>query len=97
MSENFDARLRSAAVAGWWAWLIAAGVLLLQWILYLVIVPAQPDWVLALWGPGSTWQEVRSVWFIGIVGFKALLGIVAFVLVWLTLWSRRLRIASAKA
>jgi hypothetical protein len=91
MSDNFETRLRSAATAGWWTWLIAAGVFLLQWIAYLLVVSAQPDWLLTLWGPGSTWPEVRHAWFIGLAGFKVLLAMAAFVLVWLTLWARRLR------
>ncbi len=97
MSDNFETRLRSAATAGWWTWLIAAGVLLIQWIAFLIVVPAQPDLLLTLWGPGSTWQEVRNVWFIGIVEFKVVLTIMAFVLVWLTLWARHLRVGPPSA
>lgn len=91
MSEHFDRRLHCAAAAGWWTLLIAVGVFLIQWALYLLVVPAQPGWVLTLWGPGATWQEVRNLWFLFIAGFKVCLLVVAFILVWLTLWVRQLR------
>jgi hypothetical protein len=91
MSDNFETRLRRAAIAGWWTLLIAAGVFLIQWITYLLVVPAEPAWVLRLWGPGASWQEVRTVWFWFMVIFKVTLMAAAFVLVWLSLWARGLR------
>ena len=91
MNDNFEERVRSAAVAGWWTLLIGVGIFLIQWIMYLLVLPAQPAWVLTIWGPGATWQEVRIVWFWFLVGFKVMLLLFAFVLLWLTLWSRQLR------
>ena len=91
MNDNFETRLHSAAVAGWWTLLIAVGIFLLQWIAYLVVVPAEPNWVLTLWGPGANWQEVRTIWFWFLAAFKAGLAAAAFLLLWLTLWARQLR------
>ncbi len=91
MSDTLGATLRSAATAGWWTLLIAVGVLLIQWVMYLLVVAAQPGWLLTLWGPGATWQEVRSLWFWFIAAFKAALVVVAFVLLWLTLWAHQLQ------
>jgi hypothetical protein len=51
MNDAFERRVRAAAVAGWWVVLVAAGLLLLSWIAYLVAIPAQPAWFLPLWGP----------------------------------------------
>jgi hypothetical protein len=91
MNDNFETRLHSAAVAGWWTLLIAVGIFVLQWIAYLVVVPAQPSLLLTLWGPAANWQEVRTVWFWFLAGFKVALFVVAFLLLWLTLWARQLR------
>ena len=91
MVDNFELRVRCAAVAGWWMLLIAAAIFLLQWIVYITLAPAQPTWLLALWGPGATWQEVRTVWFWFLASFKVCLVLVAFLLGWLTLWARQLR------
>lgn len=91
MADNLEIKVRCAAVAGWWTLLIAAAIFLFQWIVYLIVVPAQPAWVLTLWGPGASWLEVRNVWFWFMAGYKVCLLLVAFLLVWLTLWSRQLR------
>lgn len=91
MNDNFETKIRCAAVAGWWTLLIAAVIFFLQWIIYLLVVSAQPAWVLTLWGPGATWPEVRSLWFWFLAGFKVSLALLAFVLVWLTLWARQLQ------
>jgi len=90
MSDNLETKVRCAAVAGWWTLLIAAVIFLVQWVVYLLVVPAQPAWVLTLWGPGATWETVRTTWFWFLAGFKALLILLAFFLVWLTLWGRQL-------
>jgi hypothetical protein len=91
MNDNFESRIRCATVAGWWTLVIAVALFLIQWIVYLLLVPAQPAWLLTLWGPGATWQEIRTLWFWFLVFFKAFLLLVALLLVWLTLWARQLR------
>lgn len=96
MNDNFETRIRCAAIAGWWTLLIATAIFIIQWIVYLLVVPAQPAWVLKLWGAGATWPEVRSVWFWFLCAFKVSLLMLAFVLVWLTLWARQLRKRAVK-
>lgn len=91
MNDSFDIKVRSAAIAGWWTLLIAIIFFLIQWIAYLVVVRAEPALVLTLWGPGATWLEVRNLWFTFLTGFKISIFLVAFILVWLTLWARQLR------
>lgn len=61
MIDDLELKVRSAAAAGWWTLLTAVGLFLVQWILYLVVVPAEPSWVLTLWGPGAEWPQVRTI------------------------------------
>jgi hypothetical protein len=92
MNDIFEKRVRAAAVAGWWTLLIAVGFLLIQWILYLLVMSAHPAaWLLSLWGPNTTWSFVQTVWFWGIAIFKLCVGLLAMVVLWLTLWARQLR------
>jgi hypothetical protein len=91
MNGDLESRIHSVAVAGWWTLLIGVGVFLIQWVMYLIVVPSQLGWVLTLWGPGADWQQVRIIWFWFLAGFKVWLLFVAFVLLWLTLWARQLR------
>ena len=63
MNDIFEQRVRAAAVAGWWTFLIAAGFLMLQWVLYLLFMSARPGWLLSLWGPGANWPTVQNLSF----------------------------------
>ncbi len=90
MTDKFENRLRLAVRAGWLTFLIAFVIFLIQWIMYLVLVPAQPAWLFRMWGPGTSWLEIRLVWFWFMAVFKFFLFIVAFILIWLTLWARLL-------
>lgn len=91
MNDAFEKKVRAAAVAGWWVVLIAVGYLLFLWIAYLIIIPARPAWVAAMWGPGIDWPFIQTVWFWGIAAFKFCWWLLVFVVLWLTLWARQLR------
>lgn len=92
MSDNlFETRVRAAAIAGWWTLLIAFGFLLIIWIAHLLVMSARPSWMLAWFGAGLTWPFIQTVWFWGIAALKFCFWLMAFVVIWLTLWSRRLR------
>lgn len=92
MNDTFEKRVRAAAVAGWWTLLIAVGFLLIQWILYLLVMSVHPAArLLSLWGPGTTWSFVQTVWFWGIAVLKLCLWLQAIVVLWLTLWARQLK------
>jgi hypothetical protein len=91
MNDAFEKRVKAAAVAGWWTLLIAVGFFLIQWIAYLLVMSARPAWLLALWGPGTTWSFVQTVWFWGIAIMKICIWPLALVAFWLTLWARQLR------
>jgi len=91
MNDVFEKRVRAAAVAGWWTLLVDAGFLLIQWVLYLLIMSARPALLLSLWGPGTTWSFVQTVWFWAILIMKACVWPLALLNLWLTLWARQLR------
>jgi uncharacterized membrane protein YadS len=96
MHDAFERRVMAAAVALWWVVLLATGLLLVSWIAYLLIVPAQPAWLVSLWGPDLSWTEVQNVWLWAIVAFKLIVFLMAMAALWLTLWARQLRKAAAR-
>jgi hypothetical protein len=91
MNEVFINRVKAAAVAGWWTILAAVAFITVQWILYLVLMSAQPAWLLSLWGGDITWPFVQTVWFWFVAAFKFCLWLAFFVVLWLTIWSAQLR------
>lgn len=91
MNDGFAERVSAAAVAGWWTLLIGVIFITLQWLAYLLLVPAQPAWLLYIWGRNVSWPFVEQVWFWGVAAFKFCLWLLALIVVWLTLWARRLR------
>ncbi len=90
MDEIFLKKVRAAAVAGWWTLLIAFGILLIQWFAYLLIMTNQPAGMGCLWGKGFTWPEIRTIWLRAMVTYKFVVGMILFVVIWLTLWARQL-------
>ncbi|MCX5852760.1 MAG: hypothetical protein NT072_12035 [Deltaproteobacteria bacterium] len=90
MDEIFTKKVQAAAVAGWWTLLIAFCILLIQWLMYLFVMTGQPAEMLCLWGEGMTWQEIRTIWLWGMVVYKLTIIFMAFVVIWLTIWSRQL-------
>jgi hypothetical protein len=91
MNETFEKRVQAAATAGWCVVLIAVGVLLLQWIAYLFIMNARPEWIRTMWGPDIAWSFIQTVWFWIMAIFKLLVGLLALAALWLTLWAKQLR------
>ncbi|HYA13414.1 MAG TPA: hypothetical protein VEF33_03645 [Syntrophales bacterium] len=90
MDDLFTKRVREAAMAGWWTLLIVVCFLLVQWFLYLFIMSRQPCWILKFWGEGFSWQNYQTLWLWGILAFKIGVLLMAIVVVWLTIWGRRL-------
>ena len=90
MDDLFIRKVRTAAVAGWWTLLIAYCILLVQWLAYLLIMTKQPAGILSIWGNGITWPEIRNIWLWGMVVYKFIVGIMLFIIIWLTLWARQL-------
>ncbi len=90
MDDLFIKKVRTAAVAGWWTLLISYCILLIQWLAYLLIMTRQPSEMLIIWGDGITWPEIRNIWLWGMVAYKFVVGIMLFIIIWLTLWARQL-------
>jgi hypothetical protein len=91
MNGDFEKKVRSAAVAGWWTVLVGALALSIQWLAYLFVMSSRPALVLSLWG-SADWLEVQRLWLLGTVAFKFLLAFLALFCLWLTLWARQLRL-----
>jgi hypothetical protein len=91
MNDGFERKVQGAAVAGWWTVLVAAAVLLLQWVAYLIVASSRPAFVLSLWGSGATWPEMLNLWLLATGALKIFVFIVALPCLWLTLWARELR------
>jgi hypothetical protein len=92
MDNAFRAKVRAAAVAGWWTLLFALAFLVIQWLGYRLVMSAKPGWVLSLWGPGATWDSIGPVWFQALLILKLGLWPIAVAALWLTLWARHLRV-----
>jgi hypothetical protein len=90
MNDNFERKVHSAAVAGWRTVLVAAAVVVLQWVAYHVVMSSRLALVLSLWGSES-WSEVQHLWLLGTVVLKILLFVLALLCLWLTLWASQLR------
>jgi hypothetical protein len=91
MDDTFQARVHAAAVVAWWTFLIALAFLAVQWVAYLGAMATQPPFVLASWGPGATWESIRTGWFQGLVFLKLTLWLIVLAALWLTLWAKHLR------
>jgi len=90
MDEIFAKKVRAAAVAGWWTLLIAFCILLIQWLAYLLITTKQPTGIVCLWGRGVSWPEIRMICLCAMVAYKFVVGMMLFVVIWLTIWGRQL-------
>ena len=91
MKDDFERKVQGAAVAGWWTVLVAAAMLLLQWVAYLVVMSSRPESILSLWGSGASWFEIQSLWLLATGFLKMFVLILATLCLWLTLWARQLR------
>jgi hypothetical protein len=91
MNDTFQIRVHAAAVAAWWTLLIASVFFAFQWLMYLRVMATQPLWVVSSWGPGETWESIRTGWSQGLVFLKLTLWLLVLAALWLTLWSRQLQ------
>jgi hypothetical protein len=91
MNDDFERKVQGAAVALWWTVLVAAAVLLLQWVAYLVVMSSRPTFVLSLWGSGTTWPGIQNLWLLATGAWKVFVFFLALLCLWLTLWAKQLR------
>lgn len=88
---ELHAKVRSAAIAGWWTLLFAAGFALLLWISYTVLIKPHPPWVLSVMGPDLKWSTIQTLYLWIFSVYRLIVWILLLVVLWLTLWARQLR------
>jgi hypothetical protein len=91
MNDSFEKKLVTAIGAGWRVLLIAFGVLLLQWIAYLIFTSNKPESFSWLWGNGIEWSQIQAIWLYAMVAFKLFCFFLALLVAWLALWLRQWR------
>ena len=91
MEAAFPEKVRAAAVAAWWTFLVASAFFWVQWLVYLRVMATLPVWAVSFWGPGATWESIRTVWFQGLFIAKLTLWLLLLAALWLTLWAMQLR------
>ncbi len=95
MSDLFVERVRCASRSAWWTVLIGAIWLTASWLIWLVILAAEPQWLLMLWGGHDlNWNQIHWIWLIFIAVAKLMLFACVLAAIYLTLWARRLERAS---
>lgn len=90
MDEALFKKVRAAAVAGWWTLLVAIGFGLIQAGGIWMLLHFRPSWVPKMWG-GTSWETIQTVvvWMVAV--YKLLVWAMFLVVVWLTIWSARLK------
>jgi len=88
----FQRRLETAVWAGWCTVLIWFCVMTFSWVIWLVFLPVQPEWALRLWGGGALeWSTMQTMVLLFFGVFKMMLLAFLMVVVFLSLWLRRLK------
>lgn len=90
MEDLLHKKVRAAAIAGWWTLLVAVLMAAGLWGGLLAVSRCRPPWVMAMWG-GVSWETMQTVILWAIVVFRLVIGVLFLAVVWLTIWSRRLR------
>jgi hypothetical protein len=90
MDDLFYKKVRAAATAGWWTLLVAVLLATVLWGAYLGISHWYRACMTAMCG-GVSWETAKTVilWMIAV--FKMVIWILFLAVVWLTIWSRKLR------
>ena len=65
--------------------LAATALLTFSWLAYLAAMASHPEWLIRLWGPDVTWENVEIVWFWAMVAYKLILWFFVLLVLWLTL------------
>ncbi len=89
--DPFTARVRAAAVAGWWTVLISVGFAVLLWGSYQMIMCNKPAWVARMWGPDMSWEQIQHLFLWIILAFRFSVWLLILAVIWLTLWGRQLK------
>jgi uncharacterized membrane protein (DUF485 family) len=94
MDDSFSNRVLAAAAAGWCAVLILAICMIAGWIAAVLVMSYEPEWLLRLCGGNVTWKDLRPMYLWGFGALKLMLWAFITLVIWLTLWGRRLRKAA---
>ena len=89
---RFEVRLGAAVAAGWRTVLVGVLWLIIGWLFWLAVLvnPACARLTECAWGGISVEQMQPFVWvFFGV--FKAILFVLVLVVIFLTIWRRRLK------
>jgi hypothetical protein len=92
-NAQFAKRVASAAKAGWIAYLISLLIVCGYWALAVWGISTKPAWLVSLLGGSDsvTWQQLRGLWYSEFVVFDDFFIIALAVLIWLSLWARKLK------
>lgn len=90
-TDLFQRRLATAVRAGWCTVLIWFCVMTFSWLIWLVFLHVQPEWVRFMWGGHLEWPAMQEMvlWFFAT--FKMMLFAFLAVVLFLTLWLRGLK------
>ncbi len=83
-------KVRAAAIAGWWTLLVAVGMAIVFWVLFLIVSHRPPAWISNLWG-GLSWETIRNVAVWMITVFRLMIWLIFLLVIWLTIWSAGLK------
>jgi len=90
MNQPFEKNLKAAVGPGWCIWLIAVVGMTAHWFTYRHFMTTKPDWILEMMGPDMTWAESQKLWLLILVLGRMFIGAFLLLMLWLTLWSRKL-------
>ena len=92
MDDTLAKRVKAAAVAGWITVLLFAAFLTVAWLMVMLWLQVKPQWVLKLCGGGEfNWDKLQMMYLWGFAIMKMLLWAMLAVVVWLSLWSWKLK------
>jgi hypothetical protein len=90
MDQPFEKKLKAAVGTGWLVFLIVLVAHIGQLFACHQMMQTKPGWILDLMGPDISWDDVKWVTLLYLTLWRTTAGILVLVLLWLTLWSRKL-------
>ena len=90
MDDLLYKKVRAAASAGWWTLLVAVILATVAWGVFLAMHHCKCPCVSAMWG-GVSPDTMLNVALWMIAAFKLVIWTIFLIVVWLTIWARKLR------
>jgi len=91
MNDSFEKRLGALAATGWVVLAINLLFIVFLWGIYLIFMKIQPGWVLSFCGPNVSWSFLQEMMLWIIAACKVCFWHLALLVIWLSLWARRLQ------